>query len=149
MKTFSIYHSLSAVAFASLLLASCKKDTDTLSGNVINICEKTETELRLKNHKSGVDYRIICDLYIGTGKLIVEPGVTVSVDADRIIVVENDGAIQVQGSASEPVTFQPSESASASWGGILIKNNNAANSLHHLVIDKAGVVNIDYLVTYA
>lgn len=148
MKTLSIYCSLSAIAFASLFFASCKKNTDPLAGNVIEICEKNESELRLKNHKSGVDYRITCDLYIDTGKLIVEPGVTVSVDADRIIIVENDGAIQVQGSASEPVTFQATESGSASWGGIIIKNNNAANSLQYLTIDKAGVVNIDYHVTY-
>ena len=107
--------SLYGLAALSVAISACKKDGG-LGAGVIEICDKQETELRLKNHKSGVDYRITCDLNISDGKLIVEPGVTIAVDADKIILVGSDGAIQVQGTASEPVTFQATESVAASWG---------------------------------
>lgn len=146
MKSNPYHRILCMLSLVSALAVSCKKDPD--NGNpgdaVIEICEKTETYMKFENHRDGVDYLITCDLNITSGELEIQYGTTVAVRAGKTIRVYNDGALRTWGLSDKPVTFQPEDlSVGASWGGIVISNNNAANRLQQTIIDRAGAVNVN------
>lgn len=145
MKSMLYPRHLLALSLVTVLAVSCKKDPDDNPGAaIIEICGKTEEYMKLENHRDGIDYLLTCDLNVSSGELEVQYGTTIAVMPGKTIRVFENGAIRTWGLSDDPVTFRPSEEgAGASWGGIIISNNNAANQLQQTIIDRAGTVNVN------
>ncbi|MCF7733110.1 MAG: lamin tail domain-containing protein, partial [Akkermansiaceae bacterium] len=79
-------------------------------------------------------YALAEDLIVPPGTtLVIGPGVVIRLPAGRNIRVQ--GALQVLGTAAQPVLF--TGRGGASWGGVSFENPTAASGLSHLTIRQA------------
>ncbi len=85
----------------------------------------------------GSPYELTRDLVIERGAtLIIEPGVTVHPGSGDDIFV--DGTLIAAGTASSPITFESTTTASGSWGGVVIKADDVPQSVLEHVIFRYG-----------
>lgn len=84
-------------------------------------------------------YRIEGNLTLNDGTLTIQPGVTLIAEQAANLRVENDGRLQVQGSASNPVGFLGKIEESGYWGGLRIDNTaSGTHNIEHAVFRHAG-----------
>lgn len=138
MKSISLKLACTVAAMAAIFSSSCKKDGGNTAG-AIELCEVGTGETRLKNHNNGLDYIITCNITMYSGKLVIEPGVSIKVKSGYSIFIEDQASIEINGSEAERVTFEPFENEGLpSWGGIAIRNNNAANKINYTSFNYGG-----------
>lgn len=139
------------IALSSYLVftsAGCKKDKPTTpsSGNPIQICTSSadsensnyfNENTTLSDHNrdgDGVDYIIGCGVTINKN-ITIEAGVTIWMEQDAYILVDDNGQIQANGSASDPILIEGSNQI-ARWEGLEFRTGQ--NVLEHVTINNAG-----------
>lgn len=137
-KTMKTFFQLPILAFAAtMFFSSCHKDkTETL------LCEDITSATTFSDHNSkgdGVDYLINCNLYVRS-KLIIEAGTTLEFGANGAIIIEENGSIEIRGTASDKVMLRPENNSSSRgvWAGIIIYSNDVSNLIEHAVISGGG-----------
>ena len=85
-----------------------------------------------------------CSPYYAQGNVVLNPNVTLSIEAGVEIRMPQDaslfinGDLQINGSADAGVTITPNTNIGATnWGGILFRNTTAESYLNFLTLDKA------------
>jgi hypothetical protein len=79
-------------------------------------------------------YDISTDISLsGPFTLTIQPGVTLHLQAERVIRVENGARLLAEGTAEQPIIF--STQNGAYWGGILFYNTQADNLIAHALLE--------------
>jgi len=85
---------------------------------------------------------ITCTVNVEDADLMIAPGTVILVEADSGLLVSyygGLGALSIEGTASDPVTFSSAETGAAGdWQGILLYENTTSASLHNVDISDAG-----------
>jgi hypothetical protein len=135
MKTF--FHCASLALASTLLFSSCEKDKTEML-----VCDDIESTKTLSNHNEkgdGIDYTIGCNLYVRS-KLIIEAGTTIEFSQGGAIIIEENGSLEIRGTASNKVVLRAEDNSSTRgvWAGIIIYSNDVSNLIEHAVISGGG-----------
>ena len=71
-------------------------------------------------------------------KLVINEGVEFVFDADKELIISEDGRLEVNGSASQPVVFR-AKNAEDPWGGIMFNSNRTGNVINYAQIKNCGL----------
>lgn len=121
-----------AMGVLSMMAVSCDKDSsdtptpkpetvETLNGSV-------KDNMTLDASK---EYKLDGTLYIKAGATLTIPAgttITATEGFDRYIIVERDGKINIQGTASKPVKMTSVTKKSGAWGGLVINGRASLTS---------------------
>lgn len=124
--------------------SSCSSDDDSSSQEeeletVILDCTNLASgeTLTLENINSGIDYIIDC-VYVVSGDLIIDPGVTIQFGTDAGIKVYDTGSIDATGTELNPIVFTGETQVPGSWKGVFIDSNDIKNKIEYATIAYAG-----------
>lgn len=86
----------------------------------------------------GVPY-LATDRFFVDAALTLDPGVTVELDQDVRLIVEEGGSLTANGTAEAPVTLTgAAENVTGFWVGVQVLSNTTANSLTHTLLEYTG-----------
>ncbi|MCP4441962.1 MAG: hypothetical protein GY810_23890 [Aureispira sp.] len=107
----------------------CTSSSDSETSDYFN------SNTTLKNHNtSGVDYIIGCGLTINKN-ITIEPGVTIWMERDAYIVVDDGGQINASGTTSEPIIIE-GKNQTEEWYVLELRKGD--NVLEYVNIKNAG-----------
>ncbi|MFN2395560.1 MAG: PKD domain-containing protein [Bacteroidales bacterium] len=87
------------------------------------------------------DYIVTSGLTM-TARLRIDPGVRIDVTSDVLIRIRNDGFLEANGTATEPIVIKGTSNVTGSWRGIWSESSDFDNVLNHVQISGAGSNNI-------
>lgn len=122
--------------------SSCRIDkSETLTCDAIDV---STTWSNINDKGDGIDYKLDCRLVVNS-KLIIEAGTLIECGAGGGIVIEENGSIEIRGTASEKVLIRSTGNSSVrgSWDGIMIYSNNVDNRIEHADISGGGANRFD------
>lgn len=147
MKNFKHTHRLAAIAIASILLYSCSSDDDgstpiaEIVPPIILDCDYfSDPNIHLTDDPNApVDYIITCDPKV-KGDFTIDAGVVIEFEsgAGLILGKEDNGMIQMNGTAEKPIILTGTQQAKGSWRGIQISSDNPANRMDYVTVEYAG-----------
>ena len=101
----------------------------------------------LEDRGTGVDYTVGCPIVIPAYKVLtIKPGVTVQFTnstagifiPDVSTVGSADGALNMIGTAANPITLEGATATQGAWAGIAIASGNASNQWKYVTVRDAG-----------
>jgi len=148
MKNFKHTHRLAAIAVASLMLFSCSSDDDS-SAPIAEIVPPIILDCGYFDENSNihltddpnapVDYIITCDPKI-KGDFTIDAGVVIEFESDAGLILgkEDNGIIQMNGTAEKPIVLTGTQKDKGFWRGIQISSDNPANQMSYVTVEYAG-----------
>lgn len=135
--------SLSLIAIASLLIASCVKvnfeDDNGTGGGGGNTDDPNETKVLVGSYERNITltagtYTLRGYVYFASGTTLTIPAGTIiksDVSQKGALIIERGAKIDARGSASQPIIFTsgkaPGQRARGDWGGIILLGNAPTN----------------------
>ncbi len=113
------------------LAGACADPDEDLPCNI-----DSDTKLTDRN-PDGVDYVVRCETEVKGALLSIDPGVSIVFESGTSLMIHEDAALAVNGTASEPITMR-GEEAGASWKGILLRSDDNRNKIDHLDLRNTG-----------
>ncbi|MBP0902668.1 hypothetical protein ACFSKN_06585 [Mariniflexile gromovii] len=83
------------------------------------------------------DYLVTKDIHV-RGNLRIHPSVTIAFEENTAMYIENQGSIEVIGSANQFSYFTGKEKTIGYWKGLVINSNSSLNKLDRVIIEYAG-----------
>jgi hypothetical protein len=87
------------------------------------------------------DYIVTSSLTMAA-RLKIDPGVRIDVTSDVLIRIRNNGFLEANGTATEPIVIKGTSNVAGSWRGIWSESSDFDNVLNHVQISGAGSNNI-------
>lgn len=150
MKIFKHAKKLPILAAASLVLFSCSSDDDAIIDDpigeimppIILDCSffNENTDIHLTdNPDAPIDYIVTCDPKV-SGDFIVDAGVVIEFESDAGLILgkDNNGKIQMNGTADKPIILSGTQKEKGTWRGVQVSSDNPANEMKYVTIEYAG-----------
>ena len=90
------------------------------------------------------DYIITADINV-SAVLTIEPGVIIAFEADKGMVIDQQGSLIARGTFNKNIKFVGKEGSQGFWKGLLIHSNNENNEISYAIIDGGGSSTYDEL----
>lgn len=120
-----------------LMVTALDAGTKEISGNYSDDLHLTK---RVDDPETP-DY-VVTNTLSMTARLTIDPGVRIHVASDNLIRIRQDGIIEANGTASEPIIITGTTQLPGFWRGLLVESNNLENELNHVHISASGSNNI-------
>ncbi|WP_420147623.1 PKD domain-containing protein [Spirosoma sp.] len=112
-------------------------------GNGRNVVEITPSSLKGSDEVTWTDftdktpYRINGEFTVNTGWKLT-PGVTLEMNRDAVIRINNGGYVSAKGTATEKIVFTGAERTAAYWKGLICYSQDAKNELENAEVSNGG-----------
>jgi hypothetical protein len=136
MNFHRFFASLFGLLLSITLLVACTPVDPTDNSKPEELPCEWKADRNLTDRNAAVDYVINCKLEV-TGKLTIQPGVTIAFGKDAGLLFVEKGILVAKGTKEKPIVFTGSTNTKGSWLGIQLETDQD-NHLSYVTVTSGG-----------